>query len=98
MRNHGRRHLRHQPPQGPQRMSKPFTPQFQAGDTVIYRGQTDDQRNWGSNDDAELVLVRGQHYTVEKVEVHSWHTKISVFGAQGRFNSVCFALSSPTDL
>ena len=32
--------------------------------------------NWGANDDPEPFLIRGEIYTVERTEVHSWHTKV----------------------
>jgi hypothetical protein len=74
-------------------MSTPFTPQFHKGDTVVFTGQTVEQRRWGGNSDANEVLTKGSTYTVEKVEVHSWHTKLHLVGVTGRFNSACFGLS-----
>jgi hypothetical protein len=58
---------------------------------VIYKGASDDQVKWGSNDDPRGLLVEGEMYTVEKEEVHSWHTKIYLAEHPGKkFNSVCF--------
>jgi hypothetical protein len=57
---------------------------------VIYIGATDEQVRWGGNDDPRGLLTEGQTYTVEKTEVHSWHTKIKLSGVAGWFNSVCF--------
>lgn len=64
---------------------------FKKGDRVIYTGTSDEQVHWGAgNDDPRKVLIEGDIYQVEKVEVHSWHTKISLRGVQGKFNSVSF--------
>lgn len=57
---------------------------------VIYTGATDAQVNWGGGDDPRGVLVEGQEYEVEHRDVHSWHTKLTLAGVEGRFNSVCF--------
>lgn len=63
---------------------------FKKGDRVIYLGSDNTQVNWGSNDDPKNVLIEGDIYQVEKVEVHSWHTKLHLRGVQGKFNSVSF--------
>ena len=63
---------------------------FKKGDRVIYLGTFDEQVNLGSNDDPRNILIEGDIYQIEKVEVHSWHTKISLRGIQGKFNSVSF--------
>ena len=31
-------------------------------------------------------------YTIDEVDVHTWHTKIKLKGIIGKFNSVCFKL------
>ncbi len=67
-------------------------PSFKVGDIVVFRGQSDAQRRWGGNDDAEAILTRGREYTVESVAFHSWHTKLRLRYVEGRFNSVCFGL------
>jgi hypothetical protein len=36
------------------------------------------------------MLIVGDTYYVEHVEVHSQHTKIELRGVKGKFNSVCF--------
>jgi hypothetical protein len=47
--------------------------------------------NWGGNDDPKGLLVEGQYYEVEKVDVHSWHTKVILKDFPNkRFNSVSF--------
>ena len=66
-------------------------PRFKVGDIVVFRGQSDAQRRWGGNDDAN-ILTKGREYTVESVAFHSWHTKLRLRYVEGRFNSVCFGL------
>jgi hypothetical protein len=62
------------------------------GDVVVFTGASDEQVRWGSCDDPRDKLVVGESYTVSEVEEHSWHTKISVVGVCGRFNSVSFTV------
>lgn len=57
---------------------------------VRYTGASDEQVAWGGNDDPRGVLRVGEVYEVEREEVHKWHTKYSLKGIEGRFNSVCF--------
>ena len=59
-------------------------------DTVEYIGCSQEQIRWGNNDDPRSFLVVGKHYEVEKVDVHSQHTKIKLYDKMGWFNSVCF--------
>lgn len=63
---------------------------FNVGDKVIYLGCTEDQTNWGSNDNPDKFLIEGCTYYIEKVEVHSWHTKLTLRNIPGKFNSVSF--------
>ncbi len=63
---------------------------FRAGNLVKYIGCTQDQINWGNNDDPRGILIEGYKYYVEKVEVHSQHTKLHLRGIRAKFNSVCF--------
>lgn len=63
---------------------------FKIGDYVVYTGTTDSQVNWGANTDPRGILMENQKYYVEKVEIHSQHTKLTLRGISGRFNSVCF--------
>ena len=44
-----------------------------------------------SNDDPTEVLEIGNTYKVSSVEVHKQHTKLTIEGYSGRFNSVCFS-------
>lgn len=62
---------------------------FEVGDKVKFIGCSKEQIAWGSNDDP-YMLILDRVYTVEYVEVHSQHTKISLKGITGKFNSVCF--------
>jgi hypothetical protein len=63
---------------------------FRIGDKVIYTGSDSDQVRFSSNDDPRKVLIEGDTYQIEKVEVHSWHTKLHLRGIKGKFNSVSF--------
>lgn len=46
---------------------------------------------WGSNDDPRGLLVEGQFYEVENIDVRSMHTKIILKDFPNkRFNSVSF--------
>lgn len=58
---------------------------------LTYLGAIDAQVNWGSNTDPRGLLVEGMEYEVEKVEVHSWHTKVYLKGIDGKFNSSHFS-------
>lgn len=63
---------------------------FRAGETVRFIGCSKEQIAWGNNDDPNPHLFVGDKYYVEHVEVHSYHTKLTLRGVAGRFNSVCF--------
>lgn len=63
---------------------------FKVGDCVKFIGCSKEQIAWGNNDDPNQVLFVGDKYYVEKVEIHSQHTKLTLRGVAGRFNSVCF--------
>jgi hypothetical protein len=63
---------------------------FKAGDQVKYLGSIEEQVRWGSNDNPKGLLFEGDVYYVERVEIHSWHTKLYLRGIRGKFNSVCF--------
>ena len=65
---------------------------FKIGDRIKFISSSTNQVNWGSNIDPNLVCNTRDIYTVESVEVHSWHTKISLEGIKGKFNSVSFEL------
>ena len=63
-------------------------------DIVEYIGCSQEQIDWGNNDDPRSFLIVGKEYTVEKVDVHSQHTKIKLYNKMGWFNSVCFEVVS----
>jgi hypothetical protein len=63
---------------------------FKKGDKVVYVGSSDEQVRWGGNDDPRELLIQGNVYQIEKVEDHSWHTKLHLRGIYGRFNSISF--------
>jgi hypothetical protein len=63
---------------------------MEIGNIVIFLGCDQDQINWGNNDSPNENLIVGNEYVISLVELHSWHTKISVVGCDKKFNSVCF--------
>ena len=63
---------------------------MEPGDKVMFVGCTRSQQMWGENDDPNGMLTLLHQYTVEAVEVHTWHTKVRLAGIEGQFNSVCF--------
>lgn len=63
---------------------------MRSGNHVKYIGCTLEQIRWGNNDDPRGILIEGDVYYIEHVEVHSQHTKIELRGVKGKFNSVCF--------
>lgn len=65
-----------------------------SGSKVIFAECSDEQVNWGNNDDPRKVLELGKEYEVETVEEHSWHTKYYLVGIKGKFNSVHFKPST----
>lgn len=64
--------------------------EFQPGDRVVFTGATPEQVRWGDNDNPNGLLEVGASYEVSCVEIHSQHTKLSIVGVPGRFNSVSF--------
>jgi hypothetical protein len=63
---------------------------FKEGDQVVYIGTDDYQVNWGANTDPRGILIEGDSYIVEDVRIHSSHTKLTLQGISGKFNSVSF--------
>jgi hypothetical protein len=63
---------------------------FRAGNYVKFIGCTKEQVQWGNNTDPKGILIVGDVYYVEHVDVHSQHTKLTLRGVSGKFNSVCF--------
>lgn len=67
--------------------------------SVVYEGTSDAQVQWGGNDDPRGVLTEGTLYDVIDIEVHSWHTKLTLAGFEGKqFNSACFKWADETPL
>jgi hypothetical protein len=64
--------------------------ELRKGDKVKFIGCSQEQINWGNNDDPNKLLFVGDKYIIEKVEIRSQHTKLTLLGVSGRFNSVCF--------
>lgn len=60
------------------------------GDRVTFLGCSTHQIRWGNNDDPNPILTEGEVYIIESVDAHSAHTKITLVGYPGKFNSVCF--------
>jgi len=63
---------------------------MKVGSKVKFKGSSDEQVAWGNNDDPRKILNEKEVYTIEDVEVHTWHTKIYLEGIKGKFNNVCF--------
>ena len=63
-------------------------------DIVEYLGCSEEQIRWGNNDDPRSFLIVGKEYIIEKVDVHSQHTKVKLYNKMGWFNSVCFEVKS----
>ena len=60
------------------------------GDNVVYNGYTKEQVAWGNND-TPYMLILGRVYTIDGVDVHKHHTKVSIKGVHNMwFNSVHF--------
>lgn len=64
---------------------------------VMYIGASQEQINWGGNDDPRPLLTEGAIYEVEKREVHSYHTKISLKMIEGKFNDASFRYLEETN-
>lgn len=59
------------------------------GDKVIC--MDDGENNWGNCDQVKGNLIVGEIYTIEDIEIHSWHTKIRFKEVPGKvFNSIHF--------
>jgi hypothetical protein len=74
--------------------------ELKEGDRVKFTGCSPEQVQWGGNADPNRHgLLVGTEGTIERVEVHSWHTKVWIRVADyvttdgpllGPYNSVCF--------
>ena len=62
------------------------------GDIVKYTGASDGQKNYGRYTGNWNSIYVGFDYKVSDIEVHSWHTAITLENIEGTFNSVCFEI------
>lgn len=62
------------------------------GTKVKYTGDVSQtQINWGSHTDPRKILVPDKIYTIDRTEIHSYHTKVFLEECPGySFNSVWF--------
>ena len=68
-----------------------FKPDISPGDKVQFMGASDGQAHRAGCDDPREHLVVGKTYTVLRVDVHSWHTKIILVEyPASSFNSTVF--------
>ncbi len=64
---------------------------MKAGDAIRYTTEpTNEQATWASCDDPRGVLKLGGRYVLEEVDVHSFHTKLTLVGVSGHWNSILF--------
>jgi len=67
---------------------------FDIGDMVIMNSYpSEDQINWGGNDNPKGLIELNKPYKVSNIDVHTWHTKINLEGIKGQFNSISFNLA-----
>lgn len=66
--------------------------EISVGSRVKFIGCSLEQQRWGSNTPVKGKLVNGRKYIISDIEKHTWHTKVSLDGIDGKFNSVCFEL------
>ena len=64
--------------------------QHHKGDKVKFVGCTKEQIDWGNNDDPKNLLHEKEIYIIDDIDVHKSHTKLTLQGIKGSFNSVCF--------
>jgi hypothetical protein len=58
---------------------------------IFLEKQSEDQINWGRNDNPNDLLEIGREYEVLEKEVHSWHSKLILKEfPDKKFNSVNF--------
>ena len=57
---------------------------------VKYIGASNDQVNFGGNDDPRGILLLNTVYEVAEFDVHSYYTKIKLVNTSGWFNDVSF--------
>jgi len=59
---------------------------------VMTQYPSEHQIRRGGCDDPKRKVELNKPYYVEKIEIHSWHTKIKLKDINGMFNSVSFQL------
>lgn len=59
-------------------------------DKVRFLGGSPEQIKWAGGGDPTGVLEVGQVYDVDRISVHSWHTRVYLIGFEKWFNSVMF--------
>ena len=63
---------------------------MKSGDIVTFYGCSQTQHNWGNHTGDLDDLIKDNQYVIERVELHSWHTKVFLENIKGSFNSICF--------
>lgn len=59
--------------------------------SVVYNGPAPHVLEWGVGDDPDkLGLKAGVLYDVTDINVHAWHTLITLHGNTGQFNTAYF--------
>jgi hypothetical protein len=70
--------------------TKAIIEKYKLGSKVVYQGATDIQVNWGQSDDPRGILIIGEAYEIQGIEIHKSHTKLSFVGVNGRFGASSF--------
>ena len=66
---------------------------MKVGARVRFTGTTDYQVHWANHTDPRGLLDETTVYTIERIEVHSYYTRLFLEGFSGKsFNSVCFKI------
>lgn len=63
---------------------------FKVGDVVKCVDVAEFTQRYGGSSGKLSDIAVGSSYTVTDVEVHSWHTKLTLDGVPGQFNSCLF--------
>jgi len=67
-----------------------FPVKYYQGDKVKFIGCSKEQIKWGNNEDPNSILKLNEIYEIQNVDTRSQHTKLTLVGITGIFNSVCF--------
>jgi hypothetical protein len=57
--------------------------------SVVFQGHDPEVREWGKAMHPTALVV-GTLYDVTDIEVHSWHTLVTLHGVTGKFNTAYF--------